>query len=160
MADTVPLATPRTTLACSHRSYGLVERIWTGMPTAPWPMAVGAAVATTGRRVAPLLDDLGDPARPARRGGQEVADLEDAALELLEAEFVDDPLESGPQLVVAVAGLLEHPQDRLDRRQQVFLRGEVLERERGVRVGAEAAGDEHPEALLDLAVVVACGSWR
>ena len=46
--------------------------------------------------------------------------LEHPALQLVEAERVDDPLHAGPQLVVAVAGLVEDPQDRLDRRQQVL----------------------------------------
>ena len=79
-------------------------------------------------------------------------DLEDAPLHLLEAERVDEPLQAGAQLVVAVAGLLEHTQDRLDRGQQVFAGGELLERQRRVRVGAEAAGDVDAEAALDLAV--------
>ena len=70
---------------------------------------------------------------------------------------VDEPLHAGPQLVVAVAVVVEHPEDRLDGGQQVLAGGELLERERRVRVGAEAAGDEHPEAGLDGAVVAACG---
>ena len=82
-----------------------------------------------------------------------MADLEDAAADLVDAELVDDPLHAGAQLVVAVAGLLEDAQDRLDRGQQVLAGGEVLERQRRVRVGAEAAGDEHAEAGLDRAVV-------
>ena len=39
------------------------------------------------------------------------------------------------------------------RGQQVLAGRELLERQRRVRVGAEAAGDEHPEAALDGAVV-------
>ena len=86
-----------------------------------------------------------------------MADLEDPALQLLEAEGVDQPLQAGPQLVVAVAGLVEDPQDRLDRGQQVFAGGELLEGERRVRVGAEAAGDVDPEAGLEGAVVAGAG---
>ena len=55
--------------------------------------------------------------------------------------------------------LVEDPQDRLDGGQQVLAGGELLERQRRVRVGAEAAGDEHPEARLDGAVVERAG-WR
>ena len=40
---------------------------------------------------------------------------------------------------------------------QVFAGGEVLERQGRVRVGAQAAGHEHPEAALDRAVVERCG---
>ena len=42
--------------------------------------------------------------------------------------------------------------DGLDGGQQVLAGGELLEGQRRVRVGAEAAGDEHPEAGLDGAV--------
>ena len=43
-------------------------------------------------------------------------------------------------------------QDGLDGRQQLLAGGELLEGLRGVRVGAESAGEEHPEAGLDGAV--------
>ena len=43
-------------------------------------------------------------------------------------------------------------QDRLDGGEEVFTRRELLERLRGVRIGAEAAGDEDLEAGLDAAV--------
>ena len=46
--------------------------------------------------------------------------------------------------------LVEDPQARLDGGQQVLAGGELLEGQRRVRVGAEAAGDEHPEARLDV----------
>ena len=51
----------------------------------------------------------------------------------------------------------EDPQDGLDGGQQVFAGRELLEGERRVRVGAEAAGDEHAEAGLDGAVVAGAG---
>ena len=44
------------------------------------------------------------------------------------------------------------------RRQQVLAGRELLERLRRVRVGAEAAGDEHPEAGLERAVGQRAGS--
>ena len=113
----------------------------------------GDAGGEAGRLVAVLLHHLGDAAGPAGRGQQEGAGLEHAALDLVEAELVDDPLQAGPQLVVAVAGLLEDPQDRLEGGEEVLLGGELLEGQRGVGVGAEAAGDEDPEALLDGAVL-------
>jgi hypothetical protein len=90
-------------------------------------------------------------------GQLEEADLEDPPLELLEAERVDQPLQAGPQLVVAVAGLVEHPQDRLDRREQVLAGGELLQGERRVGVRAEAAGDVHAEAGLEGAVLAGAG---
>ena len=46
------------------------------------------------------------------------------------------------------------------RRQQVLAARELLEGERGVGVGAEAAGDEHPEARLDRAVLGGAGGRR
>ena len=123
-------------------------------------MAVGVTPeAHAGRGVAQLLHDLGDAAGPARRGQQEVAGLQHPALDLFEAELVDDPLEAGPQLVVAVAGLLEHAQHGLDGGQQVFLGGEWLEGQGRMRVGAEPAGDEHAEAVLDRSRRRGCG-WR
>ncbi len=109
-----------------------------------------------GGGVAELLHDLGDATGPARAGQQELAGVQHPAAHLVDAQLVDDPLEAGPQLVVAVAGLLEDPQHRLDGGQELLLGGELLEDERRVRVGPEPAGDEHPEALLDGAVVVAC----
>ena len=99
-----------------------------------------------------LADLLGDAARPAARGAQELALLEDALAQLVDAHRVDEPLHAGPDLVVAVAVVVEGAQARLDRGQQVFAGGELLERLRRVRVGAEAAGDEHLEAGLDGAV--------
>ena len=78
-------------------------------------------------------------------------------LQLLEPEGVDEPLHAGPQLVVAVAGLVEDPQQGLDGGHEVLAAGEVLEGQRGVRGGAQAAGDEDPEAGLDPSVVVGAG---
>src|SRR3546814_10100856 len=51
--------------------------------------------------------------------------------------------------VVAEAVVVEHPQDGLDGLHQPVARGELLEGEGRVRVGAEAAGHEDPEAVLD-----------
>ena len=53
--------------------------------------------------------------------------------------------------------VVEHPQHGLDGGHEVFLGGEVLERQRGVRVGAETAGHEHPEPGLDRAVLERAG---
>ena len=61
-------------------------------------------------------------------------------------------LSARPQLVVAVAVVVLDAQDRLDGGEEVFARRELLERLRRVRVGAEAAGDEHLEPGLDGAV--------
>ena len=108
---------------------------------------------TPGRRVAGLLDDLGDAAGPRRRGRQRVTHLQHATAQLVDAQLVDDPLQAGAQLVVAIARLVEHPQHGLDRGQQVFTRCELLNRQRRVRVGAETAGDVDPEAGLGRAVV-------
>ena len=99
-------------------------------------------------------DDLGRNATgPRRRCGKRVAQLNHAAAHLVDAELVDHPLESCTQLVLAIAGLVEHAQDRLDRRQQFFLRREVLESECGMRCGPETTGDVHAEALFDGAVL-------
>ena len=83
---------------------------------------------------------------------QELALLDDALAQLVGTHGVDQPLQAGPQLVVAVAVVVLHPQDRLDGGEEVFARGELLERDRRVRVGAETAGHEHAEAGLDGAV--------
>ena len=91
---------------------------------------------------------LGDAARPVARGAQELALLDDALAQLVDAHRVDEPLHAGADLVVAVAVVVERAQARFDRRQQVFAGGELLERLRRVRVGAETAGDEHLEAGL------------
>ena len=68
------------------------------------------------------------------------------------AHRVDEPLQPGAQLVVAVAVVVLDPEDRLDGGEEVLAGGELLERLRRVRVGAEAAGHEHLEAGLDGAV--------
>ena len=117
----------------------------------------GDAAGHPGRGVTQLLDHLGDAAGPARGGQQGVAGAEHASLDLLEAQLVDHPLEAGPQLVVAVAGLLEHAQHRLDGGEQIFLGRERLEGQRRMGVGPQAAGDEHLEALLGGAVVEGAG---
>jgi hypothetical protein len=49
--------------------------------------------------------------------------------------------------------VVEHPEDRLEGGHQLLAGGEVLQGERRVGVGAEAAGDEDPEATLDTAVL-------
>ena len=97
------------------------------------------------------------PPGQVERRDEELALLEDAGLELVPAHRVDEPLHAGPELVVAVAVVGEDPEDRLDRGEQVLARRELLEGERGVRVGAEAAGDEHAEAGLAGAVVERAG---
>ena len=112
-------------------------------------MGVGLTVDDT-----PAGDGGGDPARPGGGGGQELALLEDAAADLVDAERVDQPLHAGPQLVVAVAVVVERAEDGLDGGQQVFPGGELLEGLGRVGVGAQAAGEEDPEAGLHRAVVL------
>ena len=126
----------------------------------PWPIGGGrdAVARAPAGRVAVLLDGLGDAAGPGRGGERgSLRSLRMRALQLVPAHRVDEPLHAGPELVVAVAVVGEDPEDRLERGQQVLAGRELLERERGVRVGAEAAGDEHPEAGLDGAVVERAG---
>ena len=144
----VPLATPRTTLASSHRSYGsvassshrrvLVADLWSR-----------SGVAARGRVAALAARLSGMPPGQSRAPRQELALLDDALAQLVDAHRVDEPLHAGADLVVAVAVVVERAQARLDRRQQVFAGGELLERLRRVRVGAETAGDEHLEAGFD-----------
>ncbi len=110
------------------------------------------ARARTCGRVAVLLDGVGDAAGVGARGGEELALLEDALAQLLHAHRVDQPLHARPQLVVAVAVVVEHAHDRLERRHELLAWRELLERLRGMRVGAEPAGDEHLEAGLERAV--------
>jgi hypothetical protein len=102
--------------------------------------------------VALLLDQLGHAAGPGGAGQQETALLEDPGPELVDTEGVDEPLHAGAQLVVAVAVVVEDPEDRLEGGQQVVAGGELLEGLGGMGVGAQAAGDEHPEPGLDGAV--------
>ena len=88
----------------------------------PWPMAVGVTpVGDAGRRVAVLLHVVGDAARPAwtRRAGS-LRSLRIRRCSSSKPMRVDEPLHAGPQLVVAVAVVVEDPQDRLDRGQQVL----------------------------------------
>ena len=118
--------------------------------------AVGAhRRADARRRVARALDDLGDPARVRGRRREELALLEDALAQLVDAHRVDEPLQPGAELVVAVAVVALDAQDRFDRGKEIFTRRELLQRLRGVRVRTEPAGHEHLEAGLDGAV----GSW-
>ena len=118
----------------------------------------GRAEAEAGRRRRRASATvLGDAAGPGGAGDEELALLEDAGLELVPAHRVDEPLHAGPELVVAVAVVGEHAEDRLDRGEQLLAGRELLEGERGVRVGAEAAGDEHAEAGLAGAVVERAG---
>ena len=86
--------------------------------------------AGAGRRVADLLHEGGEAARPGGRRRQGAAHLLHAAAQLVDAELVHHPLQAGAQLVVAVARLVEDTQHRLDRRHQVLAGGEVLERQR------------------------------
>ena len=122
------------------------------MDDAPEAAVGGNRGAHARGRVALLLDDCGDAARVRGRRGKELALLDDAFAQLVDPHGVDQPLQAGPQLVVAVAVVVFDAQDRLDGGEEVFARGELLERLRGVRVGAETAGDEHLEAGLDRAV--------
>ena len=143
---------PRTTFAWSHRDCGSRARNVTGVP---WPIAVGVTPAATPAGPSPSCSTMsGMPPGHVDEAGSSLRVASTRRLQLVEAERVDEPLHAGSQLVLAVAGLVEHPQQRLDRRQQVLAWREVLERERRMRVGAETAGDEHAEARLDLAVVV------
>ena len=105
-----------------------------------------------GGRVAVLLDVVGDTARPRDRRPQELALLEDALAQLVDAHGVEQPLHAGPQLVVAVAVVVERAQDGLDGGHEVLARRELLERLGGVRIGAQPAGKEHAEAGLERAV--------
>ena len=153
-AETVPLAMPRTTLDSAQRCWGVVPGEEHRLALAHGGDRIAAAAR---RRVAALGHLGGDATGPGGAGHQELARREHASLHLLEAELVDDPLHAGAQLVVAVAGLLEDPDAGLDRRQQLVARGELLECQGGVRIGAQASGDEHPEAGLDRAVGRRCG---
>src|SRR5437667_108695 len=53
-----------------------------------------------GGRVAVLLYVLGDAARPRDRRPQELALLDDALAQLVDAHGVEQPLHAGPELVV------------------------------------------------------------
>ena len=97
-------------------------------------------------------NDLGwNSTRPRGRSRKCVAHLDDTSAHFFDAELVDDPLQSRAQLVVAVAGLVENAQCRLDRRQQVLAAREVLECERRMRCRSEPTRDVHAEAVFDLA---------
>ena len=109
----------------------------------------GDAGGDPGGGVAELLDDGGDAARPGARGQQQLALAEDPAAQLVDADLVDHPLQAGPELVVPVAEVVEGAQDGLDGGQQLLAGRELLEGLGRVRVGAQAAGHEHPEARLD-----------
>ncbi len=117
----------------------------------------GDAVGGAGGLVAQLLDHEGHAAGPGGGGHQELALLEDLGLQFLPAHGVHQPLEPGPELVVAVPVVAEDPEDGLDGGHQLLPGRERLEGEGGVGVGAEATGDEDPEAGFDGAVVVLTG---
>ena len=102
--------------------------------------------------VAVNLHQVGNASGPTGRCQQELAFPEDAALELLETQLLHQPLHTGPELVVPVAVVVEHPQAGLDGRQQVLAGGEFLQGQRGMGVGPQSAGHEHPESSLDPAV--------
>ena len=130
-------------------------------PACPGPSGVGVTpVATPAGGVAVLLHDLGDAAGPGRRGEQELALLDDALAQLVDAHRVDEPLQAGPQLVVAVAVWSNTRRIASSVGSRSSRGRELLEGQRRVRVGAEAAGDEHPEPGLDGAVVEGAGWWR
>src|SRR5436190_824857 len=71
---------------------------------------------------------------------------------LLHAHRVDLRVHAPPQRVAAIAVVLEHTHDRLERRHEVLARRELRGRLHRVRVGAEPAGDEDLEAGLECAV--------
>ena len=83
----------------------------------PWPMAVTGPVPRPAG-ASPRQHAPGRGCRPATmaEASRNFRDARMRSLQLLEAELVDQPLHAGPQLVVAVAGLLEHPHAGLERR--------------------------------------------
>ena len=86
-----------------------------------------------------------------------MAEFEHPPAHLVDAELIHDPLHAGPQLVVAVAGLLEHPQCGLDGGEQFLASREVLEGHGRMRCGPETTGDVHTETCLDGAVIEGAG---
>jgi hypothetical protein len=81
-----------------------------------------------------------------------VALTQDLPLHLLEAELVDQPLHAGAELVLAVAVVVENPQDGFEGGKQLLTRREVLDRQRWVRRGPEPTGNVHTESCLGRAV--------
>ena len=120
------------------------------MPESP-PSALTDVPIPAGASPA-LLDDVRDAAGVRGGRGQEPALLEDALAQLVDPHGVDEPLQPGAELVVAVAVVAFDAEDRLDGGEEVFTRRELFERLRRVRVGTEPAGHEHLEAGLDGAV--------
>ena len=68
-----------------------------------------------------------------------MADLQHAPTNLVDAQLIDDPLETRAQLVVTVACLVEHAQHGLDGGKKFLARRRVPEGKSGVRRRAEAA---------------------
>ena len=102
-------------------------------------------------------NQIGDAAGPAGGGQQKLALSEDAALELFEAQLLHQPLHAGPELVVPIAVVVEHPQAGLDGGEQVLAGSELLQGQRRMGVGPQAAGHIHPEPSLHATVHLAGG---
>ena len=83
--------------------------------------------------------------------------LENSTLDFFETEIVNDPFHACTKFVVAVSGLLEDSQHRLDRRKKIFLRRERFKRKSGVRICSKPACDEDAESGFDRTVVI-CSS--
>ena len=127
----------------------------------PWPTGVGTMPLATPAGSSPNFStSSGMPPGQVDEARRNLRSFEHLALDLFPAERVDQPLHAGAQLVLAVAVVVEDPEAGLDGGQQLLAGRELLEGERRVRVGAEAAGDEHAEAGLDGAVLAASGWSR
>ena len=70
----------------------------------------------------------------------------DAALELFEAQLVDNEFHPSLVAVLPVAEVVEDFQDRLAERQQVLHRQELIEKVRDARCGAQPAACRDAEA--------------
>ena len=74
-----------------------------------------------------------------------MTNLDNASTHFINTKLIDDPLQTGAQLVVTVAGLLEDAQHCFNSRQQLFASCEVFKCQRGVRSCSESASDVHTE---------------
>src|SRR5918997_1731162 len=115
------------------------------------------ALGPAGGGVAGLGDLVGDAARPPGRPQQRGALLDPPPADFAPAGGNAEPLHAGAQLVVAVAVVVEDPEDRLEGGHEVFPRGELLECHRLRRVGAQTASHEDLEPGLDGAVLEGAG---
>ena len=153
-ALTVPLARPRTTLAVSHCCSGVRPANCTGV--APDPMSPPSAV-TVGAHAGGGVALLARRSR-GRRPGTWPSAMRNLRSLKMRSRSSSTPMVSTSHFRRARSLLSRLPWWSCTRRiasmvgEQVLARGELLERLRGVRVGAEPAGHEHPEAGLDGAV--------